>query len=335
MSIDIGIDENGKPFTTTVFGSSHGRIARHKGKSIIAFPDNYVVIDLETTGLDPCYSEIIEISAVKYSNGVKVSTFSQLVRPEYPVDDFITNLTGITNDMLQNASMICDVLPHFLSFVSDSILVGHNVNFDVNFIYDNCELLHLPQFTNDFIDTMRIARKLFPDLKNHKLVTLASSLGVSYENIHRSLSDCEATACVYDLMRTAVYEKYGTCEDFSKKSGYKKTSAGDIVAQTSNFDVENPLYGKVCCFTGALDHFSRKDAMQLVTNLGGVCSDNVTKKTNYLILGNTDYCRNVKGDKTSKMKKAEKAMLSSQDIQIISENIFYEMVGFNSDKGQP
>lgn len=71
----------------------------------------------------------------------------------------------------------------------------------------------------------------------------------------------------------------------------------------------------------------RKDAMQLVVDLGGSCSDSVTKKTNYLVLGNTDYCTNVKGNKTSKTLKAEKAKLAGQDIEIISENIFFEMVG--------
>ena len=88
------------------------------------------------------------------------------------------------------------------------------------------------------------------------------------------------------------------------------------------------MYQKVCCFTGKLENLQRKDAMQLVVDLGGIVANSVTKKTNYLILGNNDYCPTIKDGKSSKQKKAEKLKLSGQDIDIISENTFYEMLNY-------
>ena len=102
--------------------------------------------------------------------------------------------------------------------------------------------------------------------------------------------------------------------------------ASDIVSSSENVDPSNPLFGKVCVFTGTLEKMVRKDAMQLVANLGGINADNVTKKTNYLVLGNNDYCSSIKDGKSSKQKKAEKLKLSGQDIEIIPENVFYDIV---------
>lgn len=98
--------------------------------------------------------------------------------------------------------------------------------------------------------------------------------------------------------------------------------AKDITATTDNFDISHPLYGKLCVFTGTLEKMQRKDAMQLVVNLGGQCGDNVTAKTNYLILGNNDFCSLIKDGKSNKQKKAESLILKGKDIQILSENVF-------------
>ena len=101
------------------------------------FFDDYVIFDIETTGLDSSYDEIIEIGAIRIENNKVVSQFQSLVKPNIEIDDYITELTGITNDMLIDAPKIEDVLPQFMEFVGSEILIGHNVNFDINFIYDN------------------------------------------------------------------------------------------------------------------------------------------------------------------------------------------------------
>ena len=107
-----------------------------KGNSKIELVNDYIVLDIETTGLDPEFDEIIEIGAIKVINGKIVDEFSELVKPSNAITPFISSLTGITNDMLKTAKNINQVLPKFLDFVKDMTIVGHNVNFDINFIYD-------------------------------------------------------------------------------------------------------------------------------------------------------------------------------------------------------
>lgn len=297
-----------------------------KGKSIIDFPADYTVIDIETTGLDPLYCDIIEVSAIKYSHGSIVDRFSSLIKPPEPLDnDFITELTGITNDMLDGAPAAADVLPLFHAFISDSVLVGYNVNFDINFLYDTMLPLSLV-LSNPFIDVLRIARRLLPDLKNHKQTTLADHFGIVPDVAHRALSDCETCNSIYVNLQNEIITKFGSLDVFKSSCAPHNLKAADVTAATTDFDKTHPLYGKVCVFTGTLEKMVRKDAMQLVVNLGGICGDSVTKKTNYLILGNNDFCASIKDGKSAKQKKAEALALNGNDIQIISENVFYDLV---------
>lgn len=325
MYITIGIDENGKPFAT--IKNSEPIKRPQKGKSVLAFPDEYTVIDIETTGLDVRFCEIIEISAIKYRNGSEVDSFSTLVKPSEEIDDFITSLTGITNEMLSSAPDIRAAISDFYNFIGNETLVGYNVNFDINFLYDNLINYNSVPLANSFIDVMRLSKRLLPDLKNHKLDTVAKHFKTS-PAAHRSLDDCRAcNECFLCLKKEAV-KQYESVDAFLQiASPHKhKTSAKDIVATTTSFDENNPLYGKTVCFTGALEKMIRKEAMQLVVDLGGACSDSVTKNTNYLVMGNNDFCTSIKDGKSSKQKKAEAMILKGGDIEILSESAFYEMV---------
>lgn len=291
----------------------------HKGKSLLAFPSEYVVIDIETTGLDPRFDEIIELAGVKYLCGKEVCRFQSLVHAQ--VDDFITELTGITNDMLKDAPEIQEALPRFLAFIGDSIVVGHNVNFDINFIYDYSEYLGLPAFSNDFVDTMRISRRLYKDMKNHKLSTLITYLGVGDTVEHRALSDCISTQQCFVKMSDYTAQIGGI-----PQSPPHNKLARQISPETTSFDTESPIYGMSFAFTGRLDRMTRRQAMQAVVNAGGICTDGVIASTNYLVLGTNDYCNAAKGTKSSKQKKAEKMQLAGSAISVISEDIFCDML---------
>lgn len=291
----------------------------HKGKSLLEFPDSYVAIDIETTGLDPIYDEIIEIAALKIQNGSETDRFHSLVNPKCEIDEFIESLTGITNDMLEAAPDLEIVLPQFLEFVGDNVVVGHNVNFDVNFIYDCAENLKLKLFTNNFVDTMRISRKLYADLKHHTLADLIVTLGVGETVEHRALADCIQTKECFEIMRNRAGEIGGIPQ---KTNAIAKT----IVAETTDFDEDSPIYGRTFAFTGTLERMTRKEAMQMVVNAGGKCTDNVVASTNYLVLGNQDYYKGIKDGKSNKQKKAEKMQLNGADIITISENTFFDML---------
>lgn len=304
---------------------------RNKGNSIIAFPDDYIVLDLETTGLDPRWDEIIEIGAIHYVNGKAADRFETLVRPEWSIPDFITALTGITNEMVKTAPSLDKALPSFISYVNDSVLVGHNVNFDVNFVYDSWKEKSGQDFRNDFIDTMRIARKLLKELPHHGLTDLKEHYGICTETEHRAIADCIATHELLDYLYQDVLNRYGSEDAF--RNSFTANHGLDVSSirptGDSTFDSDNLLFGKEVVITGTLERMVRREALQLVANIGGIPKDSVTKTTNFLILGNNDYCKTIKGDKSSKQLKAEKLKLAGNDIEILSEDVFYELLGLN------
>lgn len=308
-----------------------------KGKSLISFPSDYSVIDIETTGLSTDYDYIIELSAVKYSKGIEKEYFSSLVRPYdddgIPVElnSFVEELTGITDSILSNAPSIKEILPDFLNFLGNDILIGHNINFDINFIYDNAQKHLNTALSNDFVDTMRISRLLYPDVSHHRLSDLSSRYNIDYSMSHRALSDCYITHDCFCALENDISDQFGSLDNFvlhlnSKRSQKHKLNPSDIVSSSNCFDVSHPLYQKICVFTGTLEKMTRREAMQIVADHGGINANSVTKKTNYLILGNNDYCSTIKGGKSSKQKKAEELILSGSDLAIIPENVFYDMI---------
>lgn len=170
---------------------------KFKGESLFAFPTDYTVVDIETTGLAPSECEIIEVSALKFRGEVLQDSFSSLIKPAYPISAFITNLTGITDAMVENAPEINEVMPRFYDFIGDDILIGHNVNFDVNFLYDNLWHYNGLVLDNPFVDTLRLARKALPWLSNHKQTTIAEYYGIATSGAHRALRDCEICNLCY------------------------------------------------------------------------------------------------------------------------------------------
>ena len=247
------------------------------------------------------------------------------------IDEFIENLTGITNEMLSSAPDTQTVLREFKDFISNNILVGHNINFDINFLYDNFQHYLSTTLSNDFIDTMRLSRILHPEESHHRLSDLADRYDIDYSNAHRSLVDCQITELCYEHLKEDILSRDGSFDSFIEQ--WKKhrhgLTAADIHSNSTDFDVSHPLYGKVCVFTGTLEKMPRKEAMQLVADVGGINADTVTKKTNFLILANNNYSPLVKGGKSTKQKKAEKLKLEGVDIEVIPENVFYDMFDNN------
>ena len=164
-----------------------------KGQSL---NETFVVFDIETTGFSPVNNRIIEIGAVKVSDGKVVDRFSAFVNPKVPIPFEIEKLTGIRDDMVAGAPLIEEVLPRFLSFCDNCVMVAHNANFDMSFIMENARRQGLPaEYT--YVDTVGIARVLLPHQSKHTLDAVAKTLNISLENHHRAVDDAECTAWIF------------------------------------------------------------------------------------------------------------------------------------------
>ena len=165
-------------------------VLNENGKSTL--DDTYVVFDLETTGFSSKNDKIIEIGAVKIKGGSIVDRFSEFVNPEMRIPYNITELTSITDEMVENAETIEKILPKFLEFCKDSVIVAHNAGFDVGFIKKNARDIG-EEFDYPVLDTVPLSRYLYPELKKVKLNIVAKHLGVSLENHHRAVDDAKCT----------------------------------------------------------------------------------------------------------------------------------------------
>lgn len=313
------------------FGKDLNQTSRKKGKSKIDFPANYVVFDLETTGLDPRFDSIIEIGAAKVVNNEICEELSMLVNPFEEIEDvfiptFITELTGITSkDIIKKGVIINEAIEKFIDFVKDDIVIGYNVNFDINFIYDNYNRILDKHFSNDYIDVMRLARKALPTLEHHRLRDVKRHFGFDEHQEHRAASDVLDTKRIFDAIQKEVSSSQDI-ELFKKNFSKQALSAKDILTKETDFDQSNLFYGSYVCFTGKMDSIVRREAMQLICDLGGIPQDRVTKQTNYLVLGDTSYSVNVKDGVTGKMKKAQQLIGMGQELEILSESVFIDML---------
>ena len=168
-------------------------VTNGRGQSL---DETYVVFDIETTGFSPVNNKIIEIGAVKVTNGEIVDRFSTFVNPEVPIPFEIEKLTSINDSMVMEADTIETVLPQFMEFIDGTILVAHNANFDVSFIRENCKRQDI-DFDYTYVDTVAIARTLLTGQAKYTLDAVAKTLGISLDNHHRAVDDAECTAEIF------------------------------------------------------------------------------------------------------------------------------------------
>src|SRR5699024_690982 len=167
----------------------------------------YVVFDVETTGLSAIYDTIIELAGVKIQNGEIIDRFESFANPHKPISQTITDLTGITDDMVRDAPEVEDVLKDFYEWSSDSALVAHNASFDIGFLNQGYKRIDYNKVENPVIDTLELARFLIPELKNHRLNTLCKHLDIELTQHHRAIYDAEATGYLLWKLVQGLLEK--------------------------------------------------------------------------------------------------------------------------------
>lgn len=218
-----------------------------KGQSI---DTTYCVLDLETTGLSPKTGKITEIGIMKLKDGKAIDEFSCFVNPEKPIPARVVEVTNITDDMVKDAQTIEKVFPKLLEFIEGSVLVAHNAEFDVGFLKHNAKVLGY-DFDFTYLDTLSLAKELFPSFKTYKLGRIAKNLGIKVETAHRALSDVDTTVKVFNEMleklkergaeSLADIEKYASDEEALKEE-YKKLKTYHAIILAKDYTGLKNLY---------------------------------------------------------------------------------------------
>ena len=170
----------------------------------------FVVVDVEATGAKTPPNRLIELGAYRIRNGRIVDKFLTLVNPEIPIPRFVASLTGISNDMVKKAPVFADVAPRWLDFVSDSVLIAHNAPFDTSFLNHEVSRVYPGhRMVNPHLCTVKLSRRVLPDLMNHRLDTIASHFSIPIVSRHRAGSDALATAEIFILLMTKLEEEHG------------------------------------------------------------------------------------------------------------------------------
>jgi len=236
-------------------------VTNPKGQSI---DTTYCVLDLETTGFSPVIEKITEIGIMKLKDGKVIDQFSCFVNPEKPIPARVVEVTNITDYMVQDAQTIDKVFPKMLEFIEGSVLVAHNADFDIGFLKHNAKVLGY-DFDFTYLDTLSLAKELFPEFKTYKLGRIAKRLKIKVEVAHRALDDVDTTVKVFNIMLDMLKErgaealedvdKYGSDEE-AKKVGYKKLRTFHAIILAKNYVGLKNLY-KLVSYSH-LDYFYKK-----------------------------------------------------------------------------
>ncbi len=236
-------------------------VTNPKGQSI---DDTYCVLDLETTGFSPITEKITEIGIMKLKDGKVIGEFSCFVNPEKPIPARVVEVTNITDHMVKDAETIEKVFPKLLEFIEGSILVAHNAEFDIGFLKHNARVLGY-DFDFTYLDTLSLAKELFPEYKSYKLGRIAKNLGIKVEVAHRALDDVDTTVKVFKIMLEKLkdrgvktledIDKFGSNEE-AKKEEYKKLNTYHAIILAKDYVGLKNLY-KLVSYSH-LDYFYKK-----------------------------------------------------------------------------
>ena len=265
-------------------------------------PMDYIVLDIETTGLSTQNDAIIEVGAVKVHDMEITDCFQSFVNPERLIPKSITKLTGITEADVRNAPKIGEVCMELNEFLKDRFpIVGHNVTFDLRFISAAFNRFKIGANFN-YIDTVVLARNAFPGFQNYKLETLIADLDLlEHGQEHRVMGDIDATLKLYLKCRWLYNaEKSRQIEyipmEYKKEASmpkrrplrYQDVKIREIKPTVEVIETNNPFFGKLVVFTGELS-ISREEAMQMAVNCGAILRGAPSGKTDYLVIGKKDY----------------------------------------------
>ena len=292
---------------------------RGKGQEWPDFISDYTMLDIETTGLNPYRDHVTELGAVKVRANQVVDEFSQLV--VYPrsnhVPHFITKLNGITEELLlKEGKPVKEAMTAFRKFIGDDIIIGYNVNFDLNFLYDLARKFHLPELSNNYVDVLRLARVYYPQQHN-RLLDCIQRAGIAQVEQHHGLEDSLDTKKVYDDFR-----RHFTPELLQEAQGKLKNI--DLLQdelEVWELGFRNPVNNKKIAFAPEVE-INGTEAAQMVNNMNGVAQTGVKADTDYLIMSDDGFF----SKNNPETLKAKEYNHAGSKIKRLSESYFLNML---------
>lgn len=299
-------------------------------KSELTFLSDYVLLDVETTGLSPDFDLIIEIAVIRVVNHKITEIYSTLINPlempveKYtideageilytvadgkvervfrPVNSFIESLTGITNRMLIDAPQASAVFPKVKDLIGSNTVVGCRTSFDMAFLKNALFRYCRFSFENNYVDIQCLARRLLFDLPNYKLSTLAKQFSINY-HAHRAENDCLCTKAVYDHLRGRAVSKYGNSQAFEAivKGNTPKAKLALFRPSSPIIDKHHILYGQQVFISGKFELANKSVIMQLLADRGAVLSASLNAAVNYIIISH-NCLADILREKVSKCK---------------------------------
>lgn len=307
---------------------------------------DFIALDFETANSNR--HSACSIGVVKVEDFKVVSKKSFLIKPKDNYFDWRnTEIHGINHDMVKDEPEFDIIYDNLKDDFEKYPIIAHNASFDMSVLRRTLDLYNIPYPTTLYSCTYQLSKKVYKNLLSYKLNSICDFLKIDLIH-HDALSDANACAeiAINIFKKHSVFEFEQIREEFNLKVGqllpnsYKpsitiskstSTSINDLEFEDKK-DPENEFFNKNIVFTGTLISMLRKEAQIKVLEIGGKCQNSVTSTTNFVVVGEQDYHRYGEGFKSSKIKKAEKVLLNGNDIELISENQFLEMIDFDSKK---
>lgn len=318
-------------------GSKSSKITVTKSGADISVrvPDQYVVFDIETTGLSRTDDRIIEIAAIKYAHGEPIENFHTYVNPGRHIPNHITRFTGIHDADVQNAPRILQIKSSLLLFFGANTLVGHNIrSFDIPFL--EAQLFH--HIGNPCIDTLQLSKQAFPGLPSYKLSVLDQVLQLGMLEHHRAENDILVNNALFlactepEKYKNRVHNKDVLNSLVIEKNGfYPQINIHSFTPTDPERIPSTPLTGKCIAFSGELN-LLREEAYQIAVDAGAILRSGVSRKIDYLVLGEIDPMYQDDNGMSSKERTARQLIDSGEaNIKIIDETEFLRLASSKNE----
>jgi DNA polymerase-3 subunit epsilon len=300
---------------------------------------NFVAIDFETANADR--SSVCSMGIVVVESGEVVHKTSWLIRPsELYFDPYNTYIHGIAEDDVKDKPEFNEIWDTIKPYIEGKTLIAHNAGFDMSVLRYVLNEYEIPYPEFEYSCTRILSKKTWPGLISYKLDLVAEHLGIEFKH-HDAEQD--ALACAHIALKSFEISGLNSIQELNNHhavrtgrfflDGYRPSEVifpnvkpSELMPNSTEFDKTHSFYNKHVVFTGTLQSMVRKDAMQKVVDLGGSCTNGVTKESNFLVLGDQDFTKLKDGKMSSKMKKAEDLVNKGLDIEIISEDEFLRLI---------